>query len=250
MQFLILKNKKGYLVFFIALLLIISIIRFFTAIIAVKNSASESEQLSVSDDHSIYGWGPDEIRNMIKDLYWLEGQLMLAGSDSMIMTVNLDDKKVGLQLKGLPLLNADILRQYPENFLSKININAYSEFAKVTNIEVEKTNALKKPVKKVGINKEKSSQAGHHDPLREKSLLWTFYTGNEIKVTILGVDQNNDSVFVINHLKDIALHQIKDYPGLLFSSEYCPSLFLWLSDKDARAIYRAMPEKGKVLFRN
>lgn len=51
-------------------------------------------------------------------------------------------------------------------------------------------------------------------------------------------------------MKDIIRNNLGEVFGNPVHGKYELTLFLWLSDNDARAVYRALPEKAKILFLN
>lgn len=232
------------IVFFV--LLVFFIVRLIIAVSVARSSATETENRGgkLSDDLYIRGWQDTTVGEMIQDIYLLEGLLDLAGYDSISLLIDLSDNQVGIQLKGLPLLNSQIIKQFPDNY----DLAAYPGFAGVTFIQEEKANILKKPVKK--IETEGGQSIKNHEPESSsyRPLFWKFETGNDMKVVIRGVREKNDSTYRISPVKDLALFFAGEFINDVLPSEYKPHLFLWLPDKDAIAIYRALPEKGKVIF--
>lgn len=232
------------IIFFV--LLVLFIVRLIIAVSVAKSSATETETRgdTLSDDLYIRGWHDTTVGEMIQDIYLLEGLLELAGSDSISLSIDLSDNQVGIQLKGLPLLNSQIIKQFPNNY----NFVSHPGFAGVTFIKSEKANSLKKPVRKIETAGGPSIKNQKPDSSLYRPLLWKFETGNDMKVIIRGVREKNDSIYRINPVKDLALFFAGEFINDIFPSEYMPCLILWLPDKDAVAIYRAVPEKGKIII--
>jgi hypothetical protein len=226
--------------------LVFFIVRLIIAVTAAKSSAIEIENRGgkLSDDLYIRGWQDTTVGELIEDIYLLEGLLELAGSDSISLSIDLSDNQVGIQLKGLPLLNSQIIKQFPD----KHDLVSHPGFAEVTFIQREKANSSKKPVKKIETAGGKSIKNQEPDSSVYRPLFWEFETGNNMKVIIRGVREKNDSIYRINPVKELALFFAGEFINNIFPSEYKPHLFLWLPDKDAIAIYRALPEKGKIIF--
>jgi hypothetical protein len=249
----LLKNRKGFLsiVAVFVLLLIFFIVRLVFAVNAARTGSERFKSLfREGADHSSQ-WNIAEIREAEKEVYWLEQQLILANSDSISLAVNLSDSVVFIQLRGMDLFHAKILKQFPGQFLNSMNQEAFRQWGKVSEIQSESANVPRKPIKKVKAPMNGISQpAKKNGRIRNPKLIWHFTTGNNMRVVITGVKMTSDSVFVINPRTDIMQYRAHEFFSEIIPSEYAPSLYLWLNDKDAKAIYRAVPEKGKVLFRN
>lgn len=229
-------------------LILFFIVRLIFAVQSAKSSATGNIGEQLSDDLFIRGWQDTAARKMIQEIQWLEGQVLLAESDSISMYVDLSDSTAGIRLKGLPLLNTQIIRYFPEDYFSDLPF--YDGFADVTRIECEKANTPKKPVKKIVTTVNKTVNNSEPDTASYRPLIWKFSTGNNIKVVIYGVMEKSDSKLKINPAADLALFFAGEFFSNMFPSSFEPPLFLWLPDKDARAIYRAMPENGKIIVRN
>lgn len=229
-------------------LILFFIVRLIFAVNSAKSSANGNIREQLSGDLYIRGWKDTTARKMIQEIQWLEGQAVLAGSDSISMSVDLSDNLAGIRLKGLPLLSTQIIKHFPEDYFG--NLPLYGGFAGVARIEREKANTPKKPVKKIETTVNKTVNKSEPDTVSHKPLIWEFSTANNIKVIIYGVREKSDSTFKINPAADLALFFAGEFFSNMFPSSFEPPLFLWLPDKDARAIYRAMPENGKIIVRN
>lgn len=232
------------------LLILFFIVRLALAIYAAKSSATAIGSFGEqpSDDLYFRGWQDTTLSKMIQEIQWLEGQALLARSDSISMSVDLTDGLAVIRLKGLPLLSSKIIKHFPEDYF--IDLPLYKGFAEVTQIEREKANVPKKPVKKAGTIPDKAFNKTEPDTASHKTLIWKFTTGNNLKVIIYGVSEKRDSTIKINPAADLALFFAGEFFTNMFPSVFEPPLFIWLPDKEARAIYRAMPGNGKIIFRN
>jgi hypothetical protein len=88
------------------------------------------------------------------------------------------------------------------------------------------------------------------DTLKEARFEWRMNIENKFNVVINCVVFNEDSVKEIKRFEDIYRFRKDEILNKLNKDFYKPTLFLWLDDKDVKAIYRAIPEKGQVIFRN
>lgn len=246
-----LKNKKGFntvLILFL-LLLVFLIIRVVYAVnvsqMSIEFFLKSSEK---ENETSIYPEG--EARILAEEIFWLEQKLELAKSDSISLIVDLSDSLVQIHLKGMDLFHSRILKQYPNNFLNSLNPETYTQLAKVSEIKSEAANNPKKPIKKVKAPKSGTPPSEtKKDTIPNPELIWQFTTNSNINVIITGVRMEPDSTFNINLQKDLLKYRTKAFLSEIIPSEYSPTLYLWLNDSEAKSIYRAVPEKGKVLFR-
>jgi hypothetical protein len=234
-----------------SLLLIISIVRFVFANNAVKATIDQQYQDTTDVNSTETGWDNSEIRKMKKEVYWLEQQLLLAKSDSITLGFNLADSVVQVQLKGTVLFQGKILKHYPAPFLESLNYKAYTDFARIAAITSEYSEFPKKPIKKVIAPKSENEVAAvKQDTVVEKRLLWKFNLNNNMNIVLTGVGLNKDSLLDLRFENDMLKYSSEQIKQEWIPKEYIPTLYLWLPDKDAKAIYRALPEKGKVIFRN
>ena len=89
------------------------------------------------------------------------------------------------------------------------------------------------------------------DTLKENILYWRFITNHGIEVIINGIQQNQDSTHLkIPLAKDLISFRIGDGFYKPFHKMETAPLFLWLDDQDAKAVYRALPQNAKVIFRD
>ena len=253
MKGLFIKYKAGFLTIIIVftLLLIFSAVRYVFALNAVKATISEQNSESTDENTTEPGWNDPEIRKMKKDVYWLEQQILLAKSDSISLGFNLTDSVVQVQLKGTVLFQAKILKQYPARFLESLNYKAYTEFGKMALITSEFSDFPKKPIKKVIAPKsENEVSTAKPDSVIVKRLSWKFNLNNNINVIVSGVELNKDSLLDLRFEDDMLKYRSELLNNEWFPKFYTPTLYIWLNDKDAKAVYRALPKNGKVIFRN
>jgi len=198
-------------------------------------------------------WNNDEIRNLYKEKLWIEQQLALAKSDSFSMGINLKDSVVQVQLKGTVLFQGKILKQKPNQFFNNSGKEVYlNYFAKTSVVDSSKANVPKRPIRKVVAPQIGADvEPAKIDTIISEEIHWEFIASNQIRVIINGVAETNDSVQTdIPVKKDIFSYRLKNERENIFSNQFTPTLFLWLDDTDAKAIYRALPEKPKCIFRN
>jgi hypothetical protein len=246
------KYKAGWIAA-IAVFVVLSaftVVRLFQAGNAVKNAINEKASNFAETDLNDAGWDIPEIRQKKKEIHWKEQQLLLAKTDSLNLGINLTDSTVQVQLKGTVLLQADILKQMPEHFIESPDYAAYLDLTDISRIVEEKSSSVKRPVKKVQAPKNESEvQEFKHDTVPETPIIWQFVLDNQVEVVITGVGMGQDSLLNMNFNKDILKYKIEKLKSNWLPKTYMPTLYLWLDDKDAKAIYRAIPGNGRVVFK-
>ncbi len=247
------KYLAGFIITFIVFLLLLgfTVARYIMAMNSVEKTVTEASTVISEEQASEAGWNIPEIMEKKKEVNWLERQLILAKSDSLNLGISLADSIVQVQLKGTILLQARILKQNPMPFLETINFGAYHYFTKINSISEETATIVKRPVKKVQAPKnENEANEIKHDTIPDPLLVWQFKLDNQLEIVVTGVGFNKDSLIDLEYNKDILKYNTDRLKKDLFPKNYTPTLYLWLNDKDAKAIYRAIPERGKVVFRN
>jgi hypothetical protein len=247
------KYKAGFIITIVVfvLLLAFTVTRYLMAMKTVESAAKEKLAKIPEEEINDAGWNIPEIQEKKKEVHWLERHLQLAKTDSLNLGINLADSIVQVQLRGTVLLQARIRNQIPAQFFESLNYGTYLDFTKIASIVEEQATIVKRPVKRVQAPKNEDEAAKiKHDTIPDPLLVWKFKLDNDIEVVITGIGLNKDSVVEARYNKDILNYSTGYFKKNLFPKTYIPTLFIWLNDNDAKALYRAIPEKGKVAFRN
>jgi len=253
MKNIFIKYKAGFIAVIIifTLLLAFTLTRFIKGINLVDQVINEKLTTIPQEELNDASWNIPEIQQKKKEVNRIEQQLLLAKSDSLNLGISLADSSLLVQLKGTVLLEAKILKQYPFPFFQSFNFGAYDDMTKITSIVAEQSTIIKRPVKKVKAPKNENEVTNvKHDTIPDPLLVWQIKLENQVEIVITGVGMNKDSLIDLNYGKDMIRYSINDLKKNMIPKAYIPTLYLWLSDKDAKAIYRAIPEKGKVVFLN
>lgn len=247
------KYKPGFIAILVVflVLLVFTVARCVMAINAVNTAVGEKLLVIPNEEIHDAGWNIPEIKEKKKEINWLERQLLLAKSDSLTLGISLNDSIVQVQLKGTVLVQAKMLKQYPEHFFDSLNFGAYHDFTRITTIVDEQSTIPKRPIKKVQAPKnENEVQEIKHDTIPDPLLVWQFSLDNRIDIIITGVGLDKDSLVNVEFKKNMVTYNYNNLKKNLLPKNFTPTLYIWLNDKDAKAIYRAIPEKGKVVFKN
>lgn len=204
-------------------------------------------------DEPVVNWNNADVQELYKEKLWLENQVALANTNIFSLGLNLSDSLVQVQLKGTILFQAKILYRLPSNFFDSAGEKAYSNyFSGITVIDTSIANIPKKPIKKVTAPPVGSEvEARKPDTVKVDRIHWEFITENQLKVVINGASFADDSAKIdIPVAKDMRSYRFQEGVKNTFSGEYIPTLFLWLNDAEAKAIYRAIPDNADLIFRN
>ena len=202
---------------------------------------------------ALVNWNNPEVKELFKEKLWLENQVALANTNLFSLGLNLRDSLIQVQLKGTILFQSKILYRQPSNFFDSTGEKAYlNYFSGITVIDTSIANIPKKPIKKVIAPPVGSEvEARKPDTVKVDRIHWEFITENQLKVVINGATMSADSTkFVIPVTKDMRSYRFQEGVKNTFSGEYIPTLFLWLNDAEAKAIYRAIPDDADLIFRN
>ena len=196
-------------------------------------------------------WYHPEGNRLKKDILWFEQLLVLTKTDSIYLAINLRDSLVQLGLKGMNLMDSKIVEQYPCGFLNAVTEELYLQLAVAGTVATESANLPKKPVRKVvALNYQDDKSDLPNDVYALKPLRWTFTTNTNLRVIVSGIQQSADSSLHVNPLYDIAKYRLQEIAQQPFPKKYTPTLYLWLNDNDAKAIYRAVSLNSKMLLKS
>jgi hypothetical protein len=247
----ILSNRKFMVpvVLMALLMLALLVVQLIASSRAVYASLKE---MNLTKENSFTGgWNDDEIRKLKKDILWFEQLLALARHDSISLVIDLNDSVVQISLKGMDLLQTKVLKHYPANFLASAGEATWMHYGKINPIRNEVAGIPKRQVKKIVAFTSSDDASVHSDDQSdEKPLHWKFTTAGNLGVVITGVQISADSSYILQSKKDLLKYRMNEFLKEPFPTSYTPTLYLWLDDRDAKAIYKAVSSKGNVLFRN
>lgn len=220
--------------------------------ISSSPSANAARQLIVSTDslEPLQGWGNDEINALWKEKFWKENLLTVAKDDSMSLGINLEDSIIQLQFKGLVLSECKIFYSEPKKFLQNIDSRVYKKlFGKPSTIISYEANTQKKQYRRAKPPTEEYGDLIFLDSISNASMVWNFTSDSKLRVVVHGFDAYNDSIKITPQFKaDMLKFRMQNDKN---QSEYLPTLYIWMDDTEAKAIYRALPhEKALLIFRN
>lgn len=254
MKDFVLRNKK-WIAPIVIIWVVLLVLFLINMTVATIQSSRYSHQIQAQIDSTKTtndNWTNSEIKTLQKQQLWFEQQLQLAKSDSFSLGINLHDSLVQVHLKGTVLFQAKILAQKPAQYISNINKQLYLKvFGTPASIDSCAANIPKRALIKVvapPIGTEK--EAIKTDSTKVEALNWVIKSSNGMLIVVNGVKLEPDSTINIKKGSDIFSYRLRNAFDNPFSKKYNPILYLWLNDTEAKAIYRALPEKAKIIMRN
>lgn len=217
----------------------------------VKTNSKANLYLQSENDEALTlsGWQQSEFRDIWKDKFWGENQLALAKDDSMSLGIHFHDSIFQLQYKGLPLIKSKIMAVYPKQFSADFNELAYKNlFSQPWIIRSQQANKQKKPFRKMTVNTDGSTNTEDDKNPSAELVLWSFLTENDYRVVVFGVKQDSvqNTNFKWQMYQDRFRAKLKNSTN---STGFYPTIYLWINDADALAIFRALPENAKITIR-
>ena len=194
---------------------------------------------------------------LYKEKTWLESRLKVAKSDSISLSVNLKDSVIQLELKGVVLKSTPIVNYKTSGFLNELPPDGYHlYFGK----EVLTKSSLS-TIEKVPLTVKKApkdtldyvSQSEVIDSFPNEEVHWLIKLENGIELRIEGSARDSKAKRWRNKFwikRDIYQATTGLRKTLLFKTPaYNPVISLVITKADAKAIYRALPEKPYVNIR-
>lgn len=229
----------------IGIAIILSVLSLTLSFSNAKNSALTLKSLQIKD-RIIPTRYSSEMLGFWKEKLWLENQLLVSKEDSMNLSIDLQDSLVQLRFKGLTLVKSKISLILPRNFLQNVDVNSYGKlFGSPSTIVSGYSNIAKKPYHRVNIANAGDTTA-FLKKVKPRMFSWSFTTDHKIRVVIHGYDSLETNLHPRRDLLKFRLKNLITKP----SDSYTPTLFIWINNKEAIDIYRALPEKAKVIFIN
>ena len=195
--------------------------------------------------------------SLYKEKTWLESRLRVAKTDSISLSINLKDSLMQLELKGVVLKSSKIVDYHADRFFSLMNSTAYHHYfgTEVTGESAESTIqkvpiVLKKAPKD---SLEYASQSTTPDSTKTEEVHWVLELSNGNILQIEGASDSGkqkkwkNGFWMKQNFKRITsdLSQTIRFEV----PEYKPTISIIIAEPDAKAIYRALPEKPSVCIR-
>lgn len=196
---------------------------------------------------------------LMKQKAWVESRLKMAGSDSIGLSINLQDHLIQLELKGVVVMSTRIRDYSTSGFFKRMEGNVYfSMFGTPLTIQQFESSIEKNPLKVILApkNAEEAEAAKTMKDTIHHEVFWTVMLDRDFELNIQGIDSISDAQsgyklgkgFEFKRdLKNIgkAFQQIIRFKKPL----YTPEILISIPDNEAKAILRALPRKALVTIR-
>lgn len=223
--------------------------------IGTMNSFAPEGELSQRDRD---GYSPEEF-GLIREKSGLTARLKMAESDSIGLTLNLNDSLVQLELKGVILRGVKFSKFRYDRFFNSIHPAAYEVlFSQPVTIRKIEGASEKEPItyKKAPKDTIEASQAAEItiDSLRTEFIEWHMLLTNNILVSVVQSDsekgkwnRENLRYRFRRYFSDLKKNTSRVFR--LKKLEYFPEITIYIPAGEAKSFYRALPEKGEVCLR-
>lgn len=238
---------------FIAVILIFISVYSYLSIGAVRHRM-EQEKSQVSAEAAV---NPALI-GLMKDKAWVESRLKMAAYDSIGLSIDLEERVVQLELKGVVVMKSKIRDYSTSGFFKRMDGNVYfSMFGSPLTILHFDSSIAKNPFKVIQAPKneeEADANAMKKDSAKIESVYWTVKLDQDIELNIQGIDSISDSNYKLGKgftfkrdLKNMfqSMKQVIQFKRPV----YTPEILISIPENDAKAILRALPRKAMVTIR-
>ncbi len=253
------KSRKIFLLIFFMLLTILLILT--VVLPAIKAEllfpAGEQTQLfntSHSDDHMDH-----RMHGLASENAWLRTRLTLAGSDSLVLLVNLPDSIVSLQMNGVIVFEtaitgykiSRIFNKYSPLYLTEWCKHPFTVKASVSSIPKMPVIYKKAPKDTIEAAKQQNLT---EVPTGQEDTWFSLYTDRNLK---LAIKQNETPSTLISEKRKRYFRKtrklerrelVKSMANFEIPVHFA-YITIYVSRSDARVIYRALPEHALVVLR-
>jgi hypothetical protein len=193
-----------------------------------------------------------------KELAYRKAILRTVKSDSIIFYLNLSDSTAGLMLNGTVLHSVKMGSYEIDPLLTSVSFQAYlKNFSIPQSIVNEKSSLVKEPVitRKAPSSPEEAAQSVYlPDTLQRDPAYAMLKLNSGIDLFLEQTERQNrndrKARFAFRHDQRMQLLSAGFSGFFNFeTSNYRPSIHLYMPGEDIRVIYRALPENGNVILR-
>jgi hypothetical protein len=256
-------EKKRSSVKYIVFIIILSVLAL-TFVYTYLSVSSVRDRMKIAQEQA---QGSPQINSAIlsqlKEKAWIESRLKMASVDSIGLSIDLEQRKIHLELKGVVILTSKIRDCSISGFFRKMDGNVYfNTFGTPLTIQQFKSSIAKNPLKVVEAPKDTiaaqiaADAAAKKDSLADENVFWTVKLDRDFDLDIQGIDSiaeaQNKYKFGQGFEFERDLRNItKSFEHILSFSKpvYTPEILISIPENEAKAILRALPRKALVTIR-
>lgn len=198
--------------------------------------------------------------DLMKEKAWIESRLKMAASDSVGLSIDLEEHMIQLELKGVVVMKSKIRDFSTSGFFRRMDGNVYfNTFGSPLTIEKFESSIEKNPFKVVIAPKneaEAEAAVVKKDSVPDENVFWTVKFDRDFELNIQGIDSVAESQKKYQlgkgfeferNLKNIA----SSFEHILKFSKpvYTPEILISIPENEAKSILRALPRKALVTIK-
>jgi len=257
------KKRSGvkYIVLIIALTVLV-----LTSVYTYLSVSSVRDRMKVAQNQAL---GSPQINSsllpQLKEKAWIESRLKMAAGDSIGLSIDLEQQRIQLELKGVVLLSSKIRDSSISGFFRKMDGNVYfTTFGTPLTIQQFKSSIAKNPFKVVQAPKDTiaamaaidAAAKNEKEALKNENVFWTVKLDRNFDLDIQGIDSVAEAQKKYEfgkgfeferNLKNIA----NSFQHILRFTKpsYTPEILISIPENEAKAILRALPSNALVTIR-
>jgi hypothetical protein len=252
------KKKTGLKIFVIVFIVILSSFLVVYTYLAIDSVRSRLK-LAKSQTEGDLVVNLDLV-NLMKDKAWIESRLKMAENDSIGLAIDLEEKIIQLELKGVVVMKSKIRDYSTSGFFKRMDGNIYfTMFGSPLAILGFESSIAKNPLKVVQAPKteaEADANFAKKDSIPKENVYWTVKLNRDLELNIQGIDSVADSQSKYKfgqsfefkrNVKNI-LRSLHDMI-LLKKLTYTPEILISIPENDAKAILHALPRQALITIR-
>lgn len=210
--------------------------------------------------------------DLMKEKAWVESRLKMASSDSIGLTIDLEEQLLQLELKGVVVMSTKIRDYSTSGFFKRMDGNVYfSIFGTPLTIQSYESSIEKNPFKVIQAPKIKTAEEikaeeeaplsaakpdSPNDSIPDENVFWTVKLDREFELNIQGIDSISESQSKYKLGKGFEFK--RDLKNIFNSFKhivqfkkptYTPEILIAIPENEAKAILRALPRNASVTIR-
>jgi len=259
---LFVENKRSG-VKYIVIIIVLSVLAL-TSIYTYLSVSSVRDRMKIAQSQSQDSPQINSsLMTQLKEKAWIESRLKMAEGDSIGLSIDLEQHRIQLELKGVILLSSKIRDSSISGFFRKMDGNVYfTMFGSPLTIQQFKSSIAKNPFKVVQAPKDTIAAMAaidasmKKDSLKAENVFWTVKLDRNFDLNIQGIDSIAEAQKKYEFGKGFEFaRNIKNITNsfqhiLKFTKpSYTPEILISIPENEAKAILRALPSKAMVTIR-
>lgn len=197
---------------------------------------------------------------LLKEKAWVESRVKMAASDSIGLSIDLEEHTIQMELKGVVVMKSKIRDYSTSGFFKRMDGNVYfSMFGSPLTIRKFESSIEKNPFKVIQAPKsaeEAEKAATRKDSLPKENVFWTVKLDRDFELNIQGIDSISESQSKYRLGKGFEFK--RDLKNIMNSFQhiikfknpvYTPEILISIPENEAKAILRALPRNALVTIR-